>query len=114
MRGLKLFSLWRIVWSYYKGLFDSANIFGEISPLLPTSNPMLEDGTPAYYPSLSFYGTNGSLQMVSLNLTIQPARKSSQSHTYVVILLVLFLVVANFGGSFVDTPKVCLLKMAVC
>ncbi len=47
-------------------------------------------------------------------MTAPPLGESSQSYSYVVILLVLFSIVADFGGSLVDTPEVRLLEMAVC
>ena len=88
---------------------------GETSRLLPTSNPRLQNSTSADEPSLVSYGTNGSPpQRSSSTVATRPPRKTSQSYTCVIILVILFSIVADFGGSLVDTPEVRLLEMAVC
>lgn len=93
---------------------DSSNTSGETSPLLPTSGPSFQGSTTKGDPSLSSYGTNESPQRASSNITTRPSHQNSQLYPYVVILAGLFSLVADFGGSLVDTPEIRLLEMAVC
>lgn len=90
-------------------LDSSSHTTGETSPLLSPHSPQ-ESGIS----SPSFYGTNSSSQSDPADDTTQPSDNRSGSYLYVVTLVGLFSLVADMGGSLIDTPEVRLLEMAVC
>lgn len=93
---------------------DSQQVPDERSELLQTANPNLEDGTSIDDPLLGSYSTNETPEGASSNGTGERPSRTSKAYPYVVILALLFSIVADFGGSLVDTPEVRLLEMAVC